>query len=99
MDKSRVLPTPPRPGPCLFQVFPTCHLIRAFLGHLVIVTAPGPGNIMSPFCALLLIHLLSVSPLDYKLGMGGFVLFAAVSQVPGTGSGTEWALSECLWDE
>lgn len=57
MDYSHtVSPTPPRPSPHLSQVFPTCHLlVKAFLGHLVTVTAPGLGNVLSSFFALLAI--------------------------------------------
>ena len=38
----------------LFQVLPTCHLlIQASLGHLVTVTAPSPGCILSRVSGLL----------------------------------------------
>lgn len=55
----------------LVLLFSGYLIIKAFLGYLIIVTAPGPGNVLSSICALLVIHLLSVSPLEYKLGVGG----------------------------
>lgn len=100
--------TPSLPLSGLFHVH---LLIKAFLGHLVIVATLSLGSVLSRVCGLLLFTGLyppSTICFTYLLvywlcphwilssPSGGLCLFCFL--VPGTGPGTEQVPSEYLWD-